>query len=148
MTGTANCFTPTFVAEILPPKRSFAASAFCSGTKIANEVLCARSRNPNLRTELFELERFVTELERGGNNFAGEAIRRKDGTLEYLKLYRLNRSQTRRLYLLSTLAKVHWNFSAAAEVLHFEDKDEVAQALIEADLGYLLNPGLYGHLMR
>lgn len=110
------------------------------GRSIDREVL--------YRTELFELERFVTELERGGNNFAGEAIRRTDGTLEYLKLYRVNRSQTRRLYLLPTLARVHWNFSAAAEVLHFEEKDEVAQALIEADLGYLLNPGLYGHLMR
>lgn len=52
MTGTANCFTPTFVAEIRPPKRSFVASGFCSGTKIANEVLRARSRNPNLSWDL------------------------------------------------------------------------------------------------
>ncbi len=100
------------------------------------------------RTEVFQLERFVTELEKGGDNFAGEAIRRHDGTLEYLRLFRLNRGQTRRLYLLSTLARVDWSFAKAATELGFDETNDVAQALVEAELGYLLNPGLYGHLLR
>lgn len=110
-----------------------------AGRQVESEVV--------YRTETFHLERFVTELEKGGDNFAGEAIRRTDGTLEYLKLFRLNRGQTRRLYLLSTLARASWNFEAAARVLGFHSKDEVASALIEAELGYLLNPSLYAHLM-
>lgn len=100
------------------------------------------------RTEVFQLQRLVTQLEKGGDNFAGEEIRRHDGTLEYLRLFRLNRGQTRRLYLLSTLARVDWNFWKAADALGFEESNDVAQALAEADLGYLLNPGIYGHLLR
>lgn len=98
-------------------------------------------------TELFTLERFVTPPDAQTDSFAGEAIKRIDGSLEYLKLFRLTRAQNRRLHLLSTLAKVNWSFSAAAELLGLSEHREVARALIAADLGYLLNPGLYGDLL-
>jgi len=94
----------------------------------------------------FKLGRFVTSGdERGG--FAGEAIWHSSGSLEYLKLFRLSRAQYRRYHLLSTLARYQWSFLDAAPHLGVEGKEGVARSLIESDLGYLLNPGLYGHLL-
>ncbi len=98
------------------------------------------------RTDVFTLERFVTQLQ-GGDNFAGEVIVRDDGTVEYLKLFRLSRGQSRRLHLLSTLARHSWNFEEAAPDLGQKTREDVARSFVEADLGYLLNPGLWGHLM-
>ena len=94
----------------------------------------------------FRLARFVTSGdERGG--FAGETIYHSSGTLEYLKLFRLTRAQYRRYHLLSTLSQHQWNFLEAAPQLKVQGKEGVARCLVEADLGYLLNPGLYGHLL-
>jgi hypothetical protein len=98
------------------------------------------------RTDLFTLERFVTKLQQA-DNFAGEAIVRDDGTLEYLKLFRLSRGQTRRLHLLSTLGRHSWNFEQAASTLGVHSPEDVARSFVEADLGYLLNHGIWGHLM-
>jgi hypothetical protein len=98
------------------------------------------------RTDRFTLERFVTQLQ-GADNFAGEAIVREDGTLEYLKLFRLSRGQSRRLHLLSTLARHGWNFDQAAPDLGVQSREDVARSFVEADLGYLLNPGIWGHLL-
>lgn len=97
-------------------------------------------------TDVFTLERFVTHLQ-GADNFAGEAILRDDGTLEYLKLFRLSRGQTRRLHLLSTLSRHSWNFDQAAPALGVHTREDVARSFVEADLGYLLNPGIWGHLL-
>jgi hypothetical protein len=94
----------------------------------------------------FSLERFVTRLSES-DNFAGEAIVRDDGTLEYLKLFRLSRGQTRRLHLLSTLARHSWSFEAAAPDLKLQTPEDVARSFVEADLGYLLNPGRWAHLL-
>jgi hypothetical protein len=94
-------------------------------------------------TEVFSLQRFVTHL-READNFAGEVILRHDGTLEYLKLFRLSRGQTRRLRLLSTLARHNWDFERAAPDLRVRTREDVARSFVEADLGYLLNPGLWG----
>ncbi len=96
-------------------------------------------------TDTFRLERFVSEIE-GRGNFAGERILREDGTLEYLKLFRLSRAQSRRLHLLSNLAAQDWDLKKAAPALKLTDQYEVARSLAEADLGYLLNPELYGRV--
>lgn len=98
------------------------------------------------RTGVFSLQRFVTRLGEA-DNFAGEAILRQDGTLEYLKLFRLSRGQTRRLRLLSTLAQHGWDFERAAPDLNLQTREDVARSFVEADLGYLLNPGMWGHLI-
>ncbi|MEL6760317.1 MAG: hypothetical protein AAFP04_07910, partial [Myxococcota bacterium] len=62
----------------------------------------------------FQLSRFMTELVPSEENHIGEGIFRDDGTVEYLKTYRLSAAQTRRAFLLSTLAEFHWNIDAAA----------------------------------
>ncbi len=90
----------------------------------------------------FALERFLVQLEEH-NNFCGEMITRKDGTLEYLKLYRLSRAQSKRLRFLKTLAKHNWSLEAAAQELRFPRAEGMARALVGADLGYILNPGVH-----
>lgn len=98
-------------------------------------------------TGIFTLERFVTRLTEG-DNFAGEAILREDGTLEYLKLFRLSRGQNRRLHLLSTLAANGWDFARAAGILGVFDANGVARSLAEAELEYLLNREIYRNVLR
>lgn len=66
----------------------------------------------------FQLQRFVTSLELSEENHIGEFITREDGTLEYLKTYRLSAAQTRRAYLLKQLALADWNLDTAAARLN------------------------------
>lgn len=65
----------------------------------------------------FKLERFVTDLKLDEENHIGECVRREDGTLEYLKTFRLSSAQTRRAYLLKVLSAHEWNLDRAAETL-------------------------------
>ena len=95
----------------------------------------------------FHLERFTTVLDEN-NNFCGEVITRGDGTVEYLKMYRLSRAESNRLRFLQTLARQDWELAAAAEELGFPGADGMARALVSVDLGYLLNPGVHARLFR
>ncbi len=90
----------------------------------------------------FHLERFVTNLEQT-HNFCGEVITRDNGSVEYLKMYRLSRSQSERLLLLKTLARHDWSLADAAEDLGYPDAAQLVGALYNVDLGYLLNQELH-----
>ena len=70
----------------------------------------------------FELERFITDLSLDAENHIGECIRRDDGTVEYLKTYRLSSAQTRRAHLLKSLAAHDWNLDEAAKSLNTDKK--------------------------
>jgi hypothetical protein len=85
----------------------------------------------------FQLVRFMTGLEPSVENHMGEAIFRKDGTLEYLKTYRLSAAQCRRAYLLSRLAEHKWNLDATAKALG-GSRDDLVLRLEKAGFGYLL----------
>jgi len=85
----------------------------------------------------FTLQRFITDLQPDKENHIGEAIVRDDGTLEYLKTYRLAAAQTRRAYLLSQLAAHNWNLDATAAALG-ADRDELVRRMERAGFGYLL----------
>jgi hypothetical protein len=85
----------------------------------------------------FTLQRFLTSLDPTGENHIGEAIVRNDGTLEYLKTYRLSVAQTRRAYLLSRLAECEWDLVVAAEALGTTYFGLVSR-LEQAGFGYLL----------
>lgn len=65
--------------------------------------------------EGFTLERFVTGLRRKGEHHAGERVVARDGTLAYLKTYRLSSHQSRRAYLLDSLARAGWSLEEAAK---------------------------------
>ncbi len=85
----------------------------------------------------FTLHRFITDLRPDEENHIGEAIVRDDGTLEYLKTYRLSAAQTRRAYLLGQLAAHNWNLDATAASLG-ADRDELVRRMERASFGYLL----------
>jgi hypothetical protein len=95
----------------------------------------------------FLLERFVTSLEPSEENHIGELIMREDGTVEYLKTYRLSAAQTRRAYLLKQLAAAAWKLDDAAENLRTTREDLVLR-LQKAGFGYLLKEEVLHQAMR
>ncbi|QRN93707.1 hypothetical protein JRI60_31610 [Archangium violaceum] len=95
----------------------------------------------------FHLERFVTSLVPSEENHIGEVIVRADGTLEYLKTYRLSAAQTRRAYLLKQLAGAGWNLERAAAGLKTTREDLVVR-LHNAGFGYLLKESVLREALR
>jgi hypothetical protein len=91
----------------------------------------------------FHLRRFVTSLVPSEENHIGELIQREDGTIEYLKTYRLSAAQTRRAYLLKQLSHADWNLERAAAHLK-TSKDDLMVRLRNAGFGYLLKE----HVLR
>lgn len=89
----------------------------------------------------FRLVRFVPTLRLDDENHIGEAIVRDDGTVEYLKTYRLSDAQTRRAHLLQTLAAHGWDLTAAAAALG-ANKIDLCRRLDNAGFGYLLAPAV------
>lgn len=86
----------------------------------------------------FLLQRFISDLQPKQENYIGEAIVRETGEIEYLKTYRLSEKQTRRVYLLSQLAKYDWDLKATAASLN-NTLNELVERLEKAGWGYLLN---------
>lgn len=86
----------------------------------------------------FQLQRFLTGLVLDGENHIGEAIVRDDGTIEYLKSFRLSDKQVKRAYLLQILSHHHWNLDAAA-ASQGQSRAQFAQRLINAGFAYLLS---------
>ncbi|RKZ79846.1 MAG: hypothetical protein DRR19_24425 [Candidatus Parabeggiatoa sp. nov. 1] len=91
----------------------------------------------------FQLQRFMTQLKQRSGNHIGEAIVREDGTLEYLKTYRLSEAQRHRAYLLSQLAAHNWNIRATAEGLQ-QTYGEFILRMGKAGFDYLLKE----HVLR
>ncbi|MBS2011420.1 MAG: hypothetical protein JST00_00800 [Deltaproteobacteria bacterium] len=89
----------------------------------------------------FTLERFLPKLDPNEECHIGERIVRDDGTLEYLKTFRLSHAQVRRAYLLEQLSLAEWNLDAASARLSCT-KDELVTRLVNAGFGYLLRPHL------
>jgi hypothetical protein len=83
------------------------------------------------------IERFMTDLMPDLENHIGERILHDDGSLQYLKTYRLSAGQTRRAHLLSRLKAASWNLDEAAAALH-TSKDALIIRLDAAGFGYLL----------
>lgn len=89
----------------------------------------------------FKLDRFVTRLLLHEENHIGERIVRDDGTVEYMKTYRLSDAQARRAHLLSQLAAHDWNLDQVTSALA-GSRDELVRRLDNAGFGYLLAPGV------
>jgi hypothetical protein len=94
-------------------------------------------------TASFQLQRFMTGLRLSEENHLGEAIVRDDGTVEYLKSYRLSAAQVRRAYLLGRLAEHHWNLDATASDQGCT-REQLIVRLNNAGFGYLLHE----HVLR
>jgi hypothetical protein len=91
----------------------------------------------------FHLRRFLGDLHPEHEGHIGEAIHRDDGSLEYLKTYRLSAAQVRRAYLLQHLAAHEWHLGRCAEALG-DTVTGLMQRLKNAGFAYLLKP----HLLR
>lgn len=87
----------------------------------------------------FSLQRFMTELDLSGQNHLGEAIVREDGTLEYLKTYRLSTAQSERALLLQRLARHQFNLGACAAAMNLS-KDRLILRVCAAGFGALFKP--------
>ncbi|WP_339731069.1 hypothetical protein [uncultured Gimesia sp.] len=106
---------------------------------MSNNLLGCPVRNEMVyRMGPFHLQRFMTELNPKAENHIGEAIVRKNGTLEYLKSYRLSAAQCRRAYLLMQLADSNWSLDACAEKLACA-KNELIYRLEKAGFGHLFH---------
>jgi hypothetical protein len=89
----------------------------------------------------FRLERFLPVFDPEIECHIGERMVRDDGTLEYLKTYRLSAAQVRRAYLLQRLAAAEWSLARAAEALRCT-VPELSQRLVNAGFGFLLAPAV------
>jgi hypothetical protein len=86
----------------------------------------------------FSLQRFVTDLDKNLTNYIGESIVDDRGSLQYLKIYGLSASQTRRAYLLQQLDRSKWHLETAATLLNTTLPDLVDR-IEKANLGYIIN---------
>ena len=86
----------------------------------------------------FQLQRFLTELDPKAENHIGEVILSNDGTVEYLKTYRLSAAQCRRAYLLQLLSESQWSLEDCATGLNCS-KHELVLRVENAGFGYLLH---------
>lgn len=85
----------------------------------------------------FSLQRFVTSLRLDDENHIGEAIVREDGTIEYLKTFRLSSGQAKRAFLLQILSQHSWNLDAAAASQR-QSRAALIERLTNAGFGYLI----------
>jgi hypothetical protein len=109
------------------------------GQVLAGGLLGRRLRAERLyRMGPFVLQRFVTSLQLSDENHIGEAIVREDGTVEYMKSFRLSDKQAKRAYLLQVLAAHHWNLDAAASS-QGQTREQWVDRLRNAGFEYLLS---------
>jgi hypothetical protein len=90
----------------------------------------------------FELQRFITDFGEFNEpvNHIGERIVRADGTLEYLKTFRLSAQQVQKARLLDLLARHQWDLKAASWASGrpmWQLKDDI----IKTGFGYILKHG-------
>lgn len=121
---------------------------FLQGTMGGGLLRTHVSATPVYEAGPFTLERFVTSLEPSAENHLGELIlREEDGTIEYLKTYRLSAAQTRRAYLLKQLAAAGWSLDDAASNLR-TTKEELIVRIHNAGFGHLLKPEVLEQTLR
>ncbi len=86
----------------------------------------------------FSLQRFITDLSLKQNNYIGEAIIDDLAHLQYLKIYGLSQSQTKRAYLLQQLATHNWNFELIARA-DGNTLRQLVRRMEKLGFGYLIN---------
>ncbi|MFI5910332.1 ARPP-2 domain-containing protein [Dactylosporangium sp. NPDC051541] len=96
---------------------------------------------PVYRMGRFTLSRFLPPFDPAVDNHIGETITAEDGTVAYLKTFRLSAAQTRRGHLLSCLAACDWSLDATAASLN-TDRPSLVLRLVRAGFGYLLRPDI------
>lgn len=95
----------------------------------------------------FSLRQLLPSFDPKAENHIGECIVDGDGTLAYLKSYRLSAAQSRRAYLLQQLAAVDWDLAACAALFRSTQR-EFIRRLDKAGFGYLLKSHVLSEAMR
>jgi hypothetical protein len=107
---------------------------------LASSVVGREVRSSEVyRLQPFSLQRFSTGFDRQDEAHIGEAIVRADGTIEYLKTFRLSAAQARRAHLLSELDRYGWNIERAAAGIGIT-YNELVRRIGRAGFSYLLKP--------
>lgn len=96
------------------------------------------------QTGQFTLERFISELDPAFENHIGERIVGPDGSLQYLKTFRLSAAQTRRAYLLKRFSECDWHLPTLAEELQTTES-ELLLRFQKADLGWIFHQHVMDH---
>lgn len=87
----------------------------------------------------FRLERFLPKLDLEEESHIGERIIADDGSVQYLKTFRLSTAQVRRAYLMKRLAEGEWRLETAAKRMNVP-LAQLADRVIAAGLAYLFTP--------
>ena len=85
------------------------------------------------------LQTFHTDLARDERHHVGEAIVRDDGTIEYLKTFRLTDGQSQRAFLLQTLARHQFRLVDSAKALRIQPI-QLVDRIARAGFSYLFRP--------
>jgi hypothetical protein len=115
-------------------------------TELLTQGLFGRPAHTDTVRDLgaFTLQRFYPDFDPREECHIGEQILRRDGTVEYMKTFRLSHAQVRRAYLLEKLAAAEWDLDRAMVLLGAASKTELLKRIVNAGFGYLLKP----HLLR
>lgn len=87
----------------------------------------------------FRLERFLPKFDLEEESHVGERIVAEDGSVQYLKTFRLSTAQVRRAYLMKRLAEGEWRLEATAKRMNVP-LAQLADRVIAAGLGYMFTP--------
>ncbi len=106
---------------------------------MAGDILDRQLQSKRIYTAgAFSLQRFITDLNLEQNNYIGEAIVDDASHLQYLKIYGLTRTQTKRAYLLQQLAKHDWHFERTAQA-QGDTLEQLVRRMEKLGFGYLIN---------
>ncbi len=114
---------------------------------VARDLLREADAETVWRAEGFTLERFLTHLRRKGEHHAGERVTTRDGTLAYLKTYRLSTAQGRRVWALDALARADWNLARAATLAKLT-LPQFVDDLCRVGFAWMLHPRVFEALRR
>ncbi|PSK93773.1 hypothetical protein CLV63_116180 [Murinocardiopsis flavida] len=95
----------------------------------------------------YRLERFLPPFRPKAENHIGERIVAADGTVAYLKTFRLSENQVKRGYVLAALAAHDWRLDAAADALG-TDRGGLVARLDRLGFGNLLRRDLRDRFAR
>lgn len=95
----------------------------------------------------FQLERFHTDLADNDEGHIGETIVHQNGSVQYLKTYRLSKNQVKRAHLLQLLAEHDWEIAALAATQGGTPED-IIRRMHNGGFGYLLNAEVLAKAIR
>ncbi len=104
-------------------------------------TVTAGTSRPVYHLGRFTLCRFLPPFDPALDNHIGEVIVDEQGTVAYLKTFRLSAAQARRGHLLSRLAETGWDLDATAAALG-TDRQDLVLRLDRAGFGHLLRPDI------